>query len=213
MELLGMFVSITSSSVAFSRDSHLTSLVDLWWNFPSARISFGHLHASGNSSNELRILACSSCHPMSSDTSTIVPKCLFSQWLPPRSFKPYHHGHFGRFQGFLETPVDYHSGKWIEVVGKRGKEKRSRKFAWSVALGPSNNQVGTNLKLGRGTRSYILIGGNQVQVPSSGIASSCPGVKGTITIENSRIWNLGPRKARSSFKYGSKQEQENLYWT
>jgi len=104
--------------------------------------------------------------------------------ITPRSFKTYH-GCFGRFQGCLETPVDCHSGEWIEVVGKREKEKRSTRFACSVVLGPSNNQAGTNLKSGRGTRSYVLIGGNQVQVPSSGIAYLCPGVKGTVTSENS----------------------------
>jgi hypothetical protein len=82
--------------------------------------------------------------------------------ITPRSFKPYH-GCFSRFQGRLETPVDLHSGDWIEAVGKRGKDKkRSTRFARSVFLGPSNNQAGTNLKSGRGTKSYILIGGNQV---------------------------------------------------
>jgi len=108
---------------------------------------------------------------------------LDNDYLGP--FKPYH-GCFGRFQGRLETPVDLHSGDWIEVAGKRRKEKkRSRKFACSVALGQSNNQAGTNLKSGHGTKSYVLIGGNQVRVPSSGIAYSCPDVKGTVTVENS----------------------------
>jgi hypothetical protein len=57
-------------------------------------------------------------------------------------------------------PVDCHLGEWIEVIGKRGKEKRSRQLACSVALHPSNGQVGINLKLGRGRKSYVLIGGN-----------------------------------------------------
>jgi hypothetical protein len=60
--------------------------------------------------------------------------------ITPRSFKPYHCC-FGRFQGCLESPVDCHSGEWIEVIGKGGKEKRSTRFACSVALGLSNNQA------------------------------------------------------------------------
>jgi len=132
--------------------------------------------------------------------------------ITPRSFKPYH-GCFGRFQGRLETPVDLHSGDWIEAVGKRGKEKkRSLRLARSVALGPSNNQAGTNLKSGRGTKSYILIGGNQARVPSSGIVYSCPGVKGTVTVENSgkrnpqreQNLNLGTKKHKVKFKNSSK---------
>jgi len=124
--------------------------------------------------------------------------------ITPRSFKPYH-GCFGRFQGRLETPVDLHSGDWIEVVGKRGKEKkRSTRFARSVALGPSNNQAGTNLKSGRGTKSYVLIGGNQVRVPSSGIAYSCPGAKGTVTVENSGKRN--PQR-KQNLKLGTKKHK------
>jgi hypothetical protein len=63
----------------------------------------------------------------------------------PKSFKPYH-GCFGRFQGCLETLENFHSGEWTEVVGKIGKNMRSKRFARSVALGPSNNQARTNLR-------------------------------------------------------------------
>jgi len=115
--------------------------------------------------------------------------------ITPRSFKPYH-GCFGRFQGCLEMPVDCHSGEWIEVVGKRGKEKRSTRFARSVALGPSNNQAGTILTSGCGTRSYVLIGGNQVRVPSS--------VKGTVTVENSGKRN--PQR-KQNLKLGTKKHK------
>ena len=137
--------------------------------------------------------------------------------ITPRSFRPYH-GCFGRFQGRLETPVDLHSGDWIEVVGKRRKKKkRSTRFARSVALGPSNNQAGTNLKSGRGTKSYVLIGGNQVRVPSSGIAYSCPGAKGTVIVENSgkRIpqrkqnLKLGTKKHKVKFQKWQQVQKRN----
>jgi len=71
---------------------------------------------------------------------------LFDSMMPPRSFKPYH-GWFDTFQGHLEIPVDLHSGVWLEVVDKKGKaKKKSRRFACSFALGPRNNQIGTDLK-------------------------------------------------------------------
>ena len=62
-----------------------------------------------------------------------------------KSFKPYH-GCFGRFQGCLDISANFNPGEWTEVVGKKGKKMRSKKFARSVALGPSNNQAGTNLR-------------------------------------------------------------------
>jgi hypothetical protein len=59
-----------------------------------------------------------------------------------KSFKPYH-GCFGRFQGHLDISSNFNPGEWTEVVGKKGKWMRSKRFARSVALGPSNNQAGT----------------------------------------------------------------------
>jgi hypothetical protein len=137
--------------------------------------------------------------------------------ITPRSFKPYHDC-FGRFQGRLETPADLHSGDWIEVVGKRGKEKkRSTRFAHSVALGPSNNQAGTNLKSGRDAKSYVLIGGNQVRVPSSGIEYSCPGAKVAVTVENSgkrtpqrkQNLKLGTKKHKVKFQKWQQVQKRN----
>ncbi len=80
----------------------------------------------------------------------------------PKSFKHFH-GCLGRFQGCLETPVNFNSGEWVEVVGKRGKKKRSKKFACSVALGPRANQAGTNLRSAHAVpMSHVMCGGNQV---------------------------------------------------
>jgi len=38
-------------------------------------------------------------------------------------------------------PFNLHAGEWIEVAGKKRKKMRSRKFACSIPLGPSNHQV------------------------------------------------------------------------
>jgi hypothetical protein len=82
--------------------------------------------------------------------------------ITPKSFKP-HHGCFGRFQGCLDTPVNFNSGEWTEVAGKRGKKKRSKRFAHSVALGPSNNEAGTNLRSAHAVpKSHVMSRGNQV---------------------------------------------------
>jgi hypothetical protein len=42
--------------------------------------------------------------------------------------------------------ANFNPGKWTEVVGKKGKRMRSKRFACSVDLVPSNNQAGTNLR-------------------------------------------------------------------
>jgi hypothetical protein len=64
----------------------------------------------------------------------------------PKSFKPYH-GCFGRFQGCLDISANFNPGEWTEAVGKKGKRMRSKRFAHSVAIGPSNiSQAGTNLR-------------------------------------------------------------------
>ncbi len=63
----------------------------------------------------------------------------------PKSFKPYH-GCFSRFQGHLDISAIFNPGEWTEVVCNKGKRMRSKRFAHSVALGPSNNQAGTNLR-------------------------------------------------------------------
>jgi hypothetical protein len=60
--------------------------------------------------------------------------------ITPKSFKP-NPPCFGRFQGCLDSASDFYPGEWTEVVGKRGKKKRSKRLAHSVTLGPSNNQV------------------------------------------------------------------------
>jgi hypothetical protein len=62
-----------------------------------------------------------------------------------KSFKPYH-GCFGRFQGCLDISAIFNSEEWPEIVNQKGKRMRSKSFARSVALGPSNNQAGTNLR-------------------------------------------------------------------
>ncbi len=56
----------------------------------------------------------------------------------PKPFKPYH-GCFSRFQGCLDTPANFNSEEWTEVVGTREQKMRSKRFARSLALGPSNN--------------------------------------------------------------------------
>jgi hypothetical protein len=59
--------------------------------------------------------------------------------------------------------ANFNSGEWTEVVGKRGKKKRSTRFAHSVALGPSNNQAGTNLRSAHAVpMSHEMSGCNQV---------------------------------------------------
>ena len=60
----------------------------------------------------------------------------------PTSFKTYH-GFFGRFQGCLDISANFNPGEWTEVVGKKGKKMRSKRYACSVGLGPCNNQAGT----------------------------------------------------------------------
>jgi hypothetical protein len=57
-----------------------------------------------------------------------------------KSFKPYH-GCFGRFQGCLDRSASFNSGEWVDVVGKKGKKKRSKRFARSVALGPAKTRL------------------------------------------------------------------------
>ncbi len=87
--------------------------------------------------------------------------------ITPKSSKPYH-GCFGRFQGCLGRPANLNSGEWVEVVGKREKEKRSKRFAHSVAFGPNNNQAGSNLRSAHAVpMSHVVSGDNQVRVPST----------------------------------------------
>jgi hypothetical protein len=136
--------------------------------------------------------------------------------ITPKSFIPYH-GCFGRFQGCRETPVNFNSGEWIEVVGKRGKKKRSERFACSVALGPSNNQAGTNLKSAHAeSMSHVMSGGNQVRVPSTGFAYSGLGIKRTVAIGNGgrnppkRIFvKLGSKKQQVKHQKGQKAQKDN----
>ena len=121
----------------------------------------------------------------------------------PKSFKPYH-GCFGRFQGRLDRSASFNSGEWVEVVGKKGKKKRSKRFACSVALGPSNNQAGTNLRSAHAVpMSHVMSGGNQVRVPSTGFAYFGPGVKRTVAVGNG---GKNPPK-RSFVKLGSRKQQ------
>jgi hypothetical protein len=121
----------------------------------------------------------------------------------PKSFKLYH-GCFGRFQGHLDRSAHFNSGEWTEVVGKRGKKMRSKRFSCSVDLGPSNNQAGTNLRSAHAVpMSHVISGGNQVRVPSSGFAYSCPGVKRTVSIGNG---GRNPPK-RSFVKLGNRQQK------
>ncbi len=95
------------------------------------------------------------------------------------------HGCFGRFQGCLDISANFNPGEWTEVVGKKGKKMRSKSFARSVALGPSNNQAGTNLRSAHAVpMSHVMSGGNQVRVPSTGFAYSGPGVKRTVSTGN-----------------------------
>jgi hypothetical protein len=80
----------------------------------------------------------------------------------PKSFKPYH-GCFGRFQGCLDISANFSPGEWTEMVGKKGKKTRSKRFAHSVALGPSKNQAGTNLRSTHTVpMSLVMSEGNQV---------------------------------------------------
>jgi hypothetical protein len=93
----------------------------------------------------------------------------------PKSFKSYH-GCFGRFQGHLYISANFNPEKWTEVVGKKGKRMRCKRCACSVALGPSNNQAGTNLRSAHaGPMSHVMSGGNQAQAPSTGLNFSGPG--------------------------------------
>jgi hypothetical protein len=79
-----------------------------------------------------------------------------------KSLKPYH-GCFSRFQGCLDISANLNPGEWTELVGKKRKRMRSKRFACSVALGPSNNQVGTNLRSAHAAAmSHVMNGGNQV---------------------------------------------------
>jgi hypothetical protein len=59
----------------------------------------------------------------------------------PKSYKPYH-GCFGRFQGRLDRSASFNSGEWVEVVGKKEKKKRSKRFArfWSGCKKDSSHQ-------------------------------------------------------------------------
>jgi hypothetical protein len=119
----------------------------------------------------------------------------------PMSFKPYY-GCFARLQGHLNTPENFNSGEWTEVVGKRGKQMRSKRFACSVALGPSNIQAGTNLRSTHAVvMSHVMSGNNQVQVPSTGSAYFGLG-KRTATIRN------GEKKTRRNFvKLGNRKNR------
>jgi hypothetical protein len=97
---------------------------------------------------------------------------LFDSMTTPKSFKP-HHGCFSRFHGCLGRLVDLHLGEWIEAVStEERKKRRSTRFTHCVAFGPSNNQARTNLTRGHGMTNYVMIGGSQVWVPSSGITYS-----------------------------------------
>jgi hypothetical protein len=60
--------------------------------------------------------------------------------ITPKSFKPYH-GCFGRLQGCLARSANFNSGECIEVVGKKGKKKRSKRFAHSVALAQATTRL------------------------------------------------------------------------
>jgi hypothetical protein len=102
----------------------------------------------------------------------------------PKSFKPYH-GCFGWFKGCLDISANFNTGEWTEVVGKKGKGMRSKRFACSVTLGPRNNQAGTNLRSAHAVpMSHVMSGGNQVLVPSTGFAYSGPGFKRTVSSGN-----------------------------
>jgi hypothetical protein len=126
-----------------------------------------------------------------------------------KSFKPYH-GYFGRLQERLDISANFNPGEWTEVVGKKGKKMRSKRFARSVALGPSNNQSGTNLRSAHAVpMSHVMSGGNQVRVPSSGFAYSGQGLKRTVSIGNG---GRNPPK-RSFVKLGNrKQEVKQEQW-
>jgi hypothetical protein len=132
----------------------------------------------------------------------------------PRSFKPYH-GCFGRFQGNLDTLANFNPGEWTKVVGKKRNRMRSKRFAHSVAFGPSNNHAGTNLRSAHAVpTSRVASGGNQVQVPSTGFAYSGPGVKRTASIGNEgrnppnrNFVKLGNRKQKVKQEQDSAREQ------
>jgi hypothetical protein len=99
---------------------------------------------------------------------------------------------------------NFNSGEWVEVVGKKGKKKRSKRFAHSVALGPSNNQAGTNLRSAHAVpMSHVMSGGNQVRVPSTGFTYVGLGVKRTVAGGNG---GRNPPK-RNFVKLGSKKKQ------
>ena len=121
----------------------------------------------------------------------------------PKSFKPYH-GCFGRFQGRLDISANFNPGEWTEVVGKTGKRMRSKMFSRSVALDPSNNQAGTNLRSAHAVpMSHVMSGGDQVRVPSSGFTYSGPGVKRTASIGNG---GRNPPK-RNFVKLGNRKQK------
>jgi hypothetical protein len=102
----------------------------------------------------------------------------------PKSFKPYH-GCFGRFQGHLGISANFNPEERNEVVGKKGKKMKSKWFARSVALGPSNTEAGTNLRSAHAVpMSHVMSGSNQVRLPSTGFIYSGPGVKRTASIGN-----------------------------
>ncbi len=126
-----------------------------------------------------------------------------------KSFKPYH-GCFGRFQGCLDRSASFNSGELIEVVGKKGKKKRSKRFARSVALGPSNNQAGTNLRSAHAVpMSHVMSGGNQVRAPSSGFPYFGLGVKRAVAIGNGG----GNPPKRNFVKLGNwKQQVKRQKW-
>ncbi len=74
----------------------------------------------------------------------------------------------------------------------------------SVAVGPSNNQAGTDLRSAHALpMSHVMSGGNQVRVPSTGFAYFGPGVKRTVAIGNG---GSNPPK-RNFVKFGSRKQQ------
>jgi hypothetical protein len=84
---------------------------------------------------------------------------------------------------------------------------RSKRFAHSVALGPSKNQAGTNLRSAHAVAmSNLISGGNQVQYPSTGFTYYGPGVKRTATIGNGGRTPPPPR--RDFVKLGSRKHQK-----
>ncbi len=60
---------------------------------------------------------------------------------------------------------------------------RNKRFSHSVALGPSINQAGTNLRSAHAvSMSHVMSGGNQVQVPSAEFTYSGLGAKRAVAI-------------------------------